>query len=72
MRMYLVTEYTSILPRPFILLTGDILLQKLKDLYNIDGTLLKLLSNYLSNKNQKVVIGSESSSVLNTRGAGKS
>ena len=42
----------------------DILLQKLKDLYNIDGTLLKFLSNYLSNRNQKVVIGSESSSVL--------
>ena len=42
----------------------DILLQKLKELYHIDGTLLKFLSNYLSNRNQKVVIGSESSSVL--------
>ena len=42
----------------------DILLQKLKECYNIDGTLLKFLANYLSNRNQKVVIGSESSSVL--------
>ena len=42
----------------------DILLQKLKECYNIDGILLKFLANYLSNRNQKVVIGSESSSVL--------
>ena len=42
----------------------DILLQKLKVHYKIDGTLLKFLSNYLNNRYQKVVLGSESSSTL--------
>ena len=42
----------------------DILLQKLKDHYKIDGTLLKFLCNYLNNRYQKVVLGSESSSTL--------
>ena len=42
----------------------DILLQKLKVCFGIDGTLLKFLSNYLCDRNQKVVIGSESSSTL--------
>ena len=42
----------------------DALLNKLKDLYGINGTLLKFLNNYLSERFQKVVIGSESSSTL--------
>ena len=42
----------------------DALLNKLKDLYGIDGILLKFLSNYLSERFQKVVIGSESSPTL--------
>ena len=42
----------------------DILLQKFKDHYKICGTLLKFLSNYLNNRFQKVVLGSESSSTL--------
>ena len=43
----------------------DILLKKLKDMYKIDGTLLKFIKNYLEGRFQKVVIGSESSSTLN-------
>ena len=42
----------------------DRLLSKLKGLYGIDGTLLKFLTNYLSDRFQKVVIGSKSSSTL--------
>ena len=42
----------------------DRLLSKLKGLYGIDGTLLKFLTNYLSDRFQKVVIGGESSSTL--------
>ena len=37
----------------------DIILHKLKNNFNIDGTLLKFLANYLSGRNQKVVIGNE-------------
>lgn len=40
----------------------DLILAKLKHKYNIDGTLLKFLVNYLSGRFQKVVIGNESSS----------
>ena len=39
----------------------DILLHKLKHMYNIDGRLLKFLINYLSNREQQVVIGSATS-----------
>ena len=39
----------------------DILLHKLKHIYNIDGRLLKFLINYLSNREQQVVIGSATS-----------
>ena len=42
----------------------DILLHKLKDLYEVDGILLKFIANYLKNRSQRVVIGSESSSTL--------
>ncbi len=42
----------------------DILLHKLKAFYNIDGTLLKFLVNYLKDRSQKVVIGNEVSSTL--------
>ena len=42
----------------------DILLHKLKTLYNIDGTLLKFLTNYLQGRYQRVVIGNEMSSTL--------
>ena len=42
----------------------DILLEKLKDIYKIDGTLLKFIRSYLNERLQKVVIGSESSSTL--------
>ena len=42
----------------------DILLYKLKNFYNVDGILLKFLCNYLKDRSQRVVIGSESSSIL--------
>jgi len=42
----------------------DILLGKLKRLYNVDGVLLKFLCNYLKDRSQRVVIGNESSSTL--------
>lgn len=42
----------------------DILLHKLKYLYNVDGTLLKFLLNYLKGRFQRVAIGSEFSSTL--------
>ena len=40
----------------------DLILYKLKHRYSIDGTLLKFLCNYLQDRRQRVVIGSESSS----------
>ena len=40
----------------------DILLYKLKNLYNIDGRLLKFITNYLKDREQQVVIGNSSSS----------
>ena len=42
----------------------DILLNKLKYMYNVDGVLLKFLCNYLHGRLQRVVIGNESSSLL--------
>ena len=42
----------------------DILLHKLKYLYNIDGILLKFLVNYLKDRLQRVVIGNEMSHTL--------
>ena len=39
----------------------DLILYKLKHFYNIDGTLLKFLTNYLQDRKQRVVIGNESS-----------
>ena len=40
----------------------DIILHKLKHRFNIDGTLLKFLVNYLRDREQRVVIGNKSSS----------
>ena len=40
----------------------DIILSKLKYLYNIDGALLKFILNYLKDRNQNVVIGNHASS----------
>ena len=40
----------------------DILLYKLKHMFNIDGRLLKFLANYLSDREQQVVIGNAISS----------
>ena len=40
----------------------DILLYKLKNLYNIDGSLLKFIKNYLCDREQQVVIGNSMSS----------
>ena len=42
----------------------DLLLHKLKSHYNIDGILLKFLTNYLKGRTQRVVLGSESSSTM--------
>ena len=42
----------------------DILLQKLKTFFKIDGTLLKFLVNYLKDRHQRVVVGNEMSSTL--------
>ena len=42
----------------------DILIHKLKTLYNIDGILLKFLVNYLKDRHQRVVINGETSSTL--------
>ena len=42
----------------------DLILHKLKDLYGVDGTLLKLLQNYLSGRSQRVVIGNSTSDPL--------
>ncbi len=42
----------------------DILLHKLKFCYNVDGTLLKFLLNYLKGRFQRVAIGNELSSTL--------
>ena len=42
----------------------DILLLKLKNFYKVDGILLKFITNYLKDRAQRVVIGSESSSTL--------
>ena len=39
----------------------DLILYKLKHMYNIDGTLLKFITNYLQHRKQRVVIGNESS-----------
>ena len=40
----------------------DLILWKLKYLYDIDGTLLKFIKSYLQGRSQKVVIGNSSSS----------
>ena len=42
----------------------DLLLKKLRVMYGIDGILLKFLTNYLQNRNQRVVIGNQSSATL--------
>jgi hypothetical protein len=42
----------------------DIILRKLKDQFGINGFLLKFLVEYLSNRNQKVIIGKTSSDSL--------
>ena len=41
----------------------DLILQKLKDRYSIDGRLLKFIANYLSDREQCVIIGNTKSSV---------
>ena len=43
----------------------DIILQKLKNLFNIDGTLLKFLVNYLKDRKQCVIIGGHTSDFVN-------
>ena len=45
----------------------DIILEKLKTLFNIDGTLLKFLVNYLKNRKQRVTIGNHKSDFVNVR-----
>ena len=42
----------------------DLILKKLKHLYNIDGRLLKFLANYLSGREQCVTIGNTKSSII--------
>ena len=42
----------------------DILLNKLKVMYGIDGTLLKFLTSYLQNRYQRVVVSNQSSTTL--------
>ena len=42
----------------------DIILHKLKYQFNIDGLLLKFLTNYLKDRKQAVVIGGSKSSIL--------
>ena len=41
----------------------DIILDKLKHLYNIDGRLLKFLKSYLQGRSQRVMVGNASSSI---------
>ena len=41
----------------------DLILKKLKNLYNVDGVLLKFLKNYLQDRSQRVIIGNSSSSI---------
>ena len=48
--------------KAFDSVSHDLILQKLKHRYHIDGTLLKFLVNYLKNREQRVVIGNEVSS----------
>ena len=45
----------------------DIILEKLKFRYNIDGRLLKFIANYLENRNQRVVVGNSSSTLKNVK-----
>ena len=42
----------------------DIILEKLKQIYNIDGLMLNFIKAYLKDRYQKVVIGGEYSNVL--------
>ena len=53
--------------KAFDSVSHDILLQKLKTYYRIDGILLKFLVNYLKDRLQRVVIGNEMSSTLQFR-----
>ena len=43
----------------------DIILNKLKNQFNIDGLLLKFIVNYLENRKQRVILGSGVSSLAN-------
>ena len=43
----------------------DIILEKLKNKFNIDGTLLKFLVNYLKDRKQRVIIGGHISDFVN-------
>ena len=49
--------------KAFDTVNHDLLLQKLKHIHHIDGRMLKFLSNYLSGRKQRVVIGNEFSSL---------
>ena len=48
----------------FDFVNHDILLNKLKVMYGIDGTLIKFLTSYLQNRYQRVVVSNQSSTTL--------
>ena len=49
--------------KAFDSVSHDIILEKLKHRYNVDGILLNFLKNYLQGRSQRVVIGNSSSTV---------
>ena len=51
--------------KAFDSVSHDIILDKLKYSYNIDGTMLKFLKCYLQDRKQSVVIGNTTSNILN-------
>lgn len=51
--------------KAFDTVNHDIILRKLKEQFNVDGTLLKFIMNYLCNRKQCVVIGGVKSSIRN-------
>ena len=51
--------------KAFDTVNHDLLLQKLKYLYNVDGPLIRFLINYLKDRKQQVVVGNSVSSICN-------
>ena len=49
--------------KAFDSVSHDLILHKLKYMYNVDGTLLKFICNYLQHREQRVVLGSQNSSM---------